>query len=751
MRRLNKKGRIILAVVLGLVALNIVTDLALLLVPSDYLANLKERPYSTVYYDSQQQLLQVTSLPQGGRREKLESREITRLVKKVFIKAEDKRFYFHHGADYTALLSAVWQNIRGKQIVRGGSTITMQLVKMQNQDNSLTLKRKLHDIFYAQVIEAKHTKKTIFEVYINSLFFGHGATGLASAARTFYGRTVDELGAQELCCLAVIPRNPTFYDPVKNADNCAERACELYNKIFHKKMSVQDFKAYLPEKLFSYPYEAPHYIRYLQNASNASQNKDSYKVTLSINLELEKYAQQILNDALMQAEGSRISNASLLLIENKTGAPLAWVGSAEFFDEENNGQIDGVLVNNQPGSSMKPFLYALALQTKDENGDPLFSPGTILADIPQEFGEEKLYIPSNFNNRYNGPVRLRIALASSLNVPAVSVLNTLGVENYLEKLYALGFESLRRTGKDADLGLALGAGEVPLVELVPAFAVFTRDGVAFDGTQVYEPDTARLICSILSDKGARALGFGYTQTFETSYPAIFKTGTSNQYQNIIALGSTKDYTIGVWMGNFNGQTVMGKTGSSLPAWSAKKMLDFLYGEKGPVGDKLKEMEFAEPENWTRQKICSLSGMRAGADCPATVYEYCYDGAQDYEEACTWHKKSGGQTETLYPVEYQQWARTTKPDIQINYNTSPLYIHTPKNNSVFYYSELHKEKQAVSVEVFGGAGDTLKVYYDDRLIKEVERPFAFQLPVERGEHICRVVCDGQEDMFAFVIK
>ena len=169
MRRLNKKGRIILAVVLGLVALNIVTDLALLLVPSDYLANLKERPYSTVYYDSQQQLLQVTSLPQGGRREKLESREITRLVKKVFIKAEDKRFYFHHGADYTALLSAVWQNIRGKQIVRGGSTITMQLVKMQNDDNSLTVRRKLHDIFYACVIEAKHTKKTIFEV-VNTLY-----------------------------------------------------------------------------------------------------------------------------------------------------------------------------------------------------------------------------------------------------------------------------------------------------------------------------------------------------------------------------------------------------------------------------------------------------------------------------------------------------------------------------------------------------------------------------------------------------
>ena len=743
MIKFNKKGRIVLTTVLGLFAIIIAFNLVLLFIVKDPLKQIEALPYSTVYYDAQGELLQVTSLPDGGRREKLKATDISRNIKKVFIKAEDKRFYFHNGVDYLALVSALIQNASGKQIVRGGSTITMQLVKMQDSNKGRTLSRKLHDIFYAQVIEAKHTKHRIFEAYINSLYFGHGATGLASAARTYYGRTADTLCAQELCCLAVIPRNPTAYDPFRNAENCAGRACELYNKIFHKKMTLQEFAAFLPARLFSYPYEAPHYIRYY--------NSQEPVVNLSIYLELQKYAQQLLNDALLQAEGSRISNASLLLIENKTGKPLAWVGSADFFDEEHSGQIDGVLVNNQPGSSMKPFLYALALETKDEQEDPLFTPGTILADIPQEFGDQKLYIPSNFNNRYNGPVRLRIALASSLNVPAVWVLNTLGVDNYLEKLYELGFDSLKRSGKNADLGLALGAGEVPLVELVPAFSVFVRDGISFDGSQVYEPDTARLICSILSDKGARALGFGYTQTFETSYPAIFKTGTSNQYQNIIALGATKDYTIGVWMGNFDGQTVMGKTGSSLPAWSAKKMLDYLYGEKGPTGEKLKEMEFPEPENWTKQKICSLSGLPAGPDCPATVYEYCLNGSEHDIGVCTWHKKTNGELETLYPPEYQQWARTTKPDIQIDYNTSPLYIQTPKNNAVFYYSELHKEKQAVSVEVFGGKEDTLEIYFDDNLFGTIQRPFVFQLPVERGEHTCMVVCGGEVCEISFAVK
>jgi len=742
--RITRKA--LLTIAAGLFSFFLILRLLLLFTPFKALKAFEALPYSTAFYDSKGSLLQVTSLGNGERREKLSQSQINKQIKKVFIKAEDKRFYFHHGVDFAALANAAIQNITGHKIIRGGSTISMQLVKMMSDNTSPTISRKLHDMYFANVLETKRSKGKIFELYINSLYFGHQATGLASAARTYYGCKAAALTNEQLCCLAVIPRNPTYYDPLKNPQNCAKRAAELYNRLYRKKISAQDFEQFLPKKLFSYPYEAPHYIRYLRQTEQSQETE----ITVSVNLELQKYAEQILNDALIQAEGSRISNASLLLIENKTGKPLAWVGSAKFFDEENSGQIDGVLVKNQPGSSMKPFLYALALETKDEEGLPLFTPGTILADIPMEFGGEKLYIPSNFNNRYNGPVRLRVALASSLNVPAVYILDKLGVDTYLSKLDMLGFESLKYTGEKADLGLALGAGEVTLKELVPAFSVFVRDGRDLTGTQIYETDTARLICSILSDKGARALGFGYTQTFETDYPAIFKTGTSNQYQNIIALGATKDYTIGVWMGNFDGQTVIGKTGSSLPAWAAKKLLDYMYGGKITDSKKLKQLEFEEPENWTRKKICSLSGMEAGPNCPATVYEYCFNGQQDCE-TCSWHKHIDGELQTMYPPEYQQWARTTKPDIQIDYNTSQLYIQTPKDNSLFYYSELHKEKQAVWVEVFGGAQNTLEIYYDDNYFGSVDRPFTFQLPVERGTHSCRVVCGEESCKIDFIVK
>ena len=735
-----KRFRILQIIFFSLAGVIITSRLLLLVLPYPALQAFEQQPYSTVIYDTNGELLQVTALEQGGRREYIPYNEIPKAVKKAFIKAEDSNFYLHHGTDYIALCRAAVQNLKNKKIVRGGSTITMQLVKMMNDNNDISVSRKLHDIFYANVIEAKKSKPKILELYMNSLYFGHNATGIASAARTFYGRKLSELSPEQICCLAVIPRNPTMYDPIKNPDNCAERACELYNKVFHKKLLLQDFRAFLPQTVFSYPYEAPHYVRHILQTEEKTPVK-----TLSINLELQRYAERLLNDALIQAQDSRISNASLLLIENKTGTPLVWAGNAQFFDGEHSGQIDGVLVKNQPGSSMKPFLYALALETTDDQGQPEFLPNTIIADIPQEFGDEKLYIPSNFNNRYNGPVRLRIALASSLNVPAVYVLNKVGVDNYLNKLFYLGFESLRKTGKDADLGLALGAGEVTLNELVTAFAVFVRDGKDFNNNQIYETDTARIICSMLSDKAARSLGFGYSQTFETKYPTIFKTGTSNQYQNIIALGATKDYTIGVWMGNFSGQTVVGKTGSSLPAWVAKSLFDYIYGDR----DSYKNLEFDEPENWTKQKICSLSGKLAGPNCQATVYEYCRNDLS-YEQ-CSWHKNEDGVIQTVYPSEYQQWARTTKPDVTIDYTTSPLYIQSPKDNALFYFSELHKEKQAVSVEVFGGKDDTLKIYYDEEFFAEVSRPFSFQLPVERGEHICTVICGDETDRIRFVIK
>ena len=736
-----KKNLPVLYLILGFLAV----WLLLRYTPYPELDELVSQPYSCRVYDCNGNIIQITSLDDGLKREFLPLEEIDQQVKTVFIKAEDKRFYLHHGVDYTAAITAFFQNMSSKKTIRGASTISMQLAKICSPVEVHSFSRKLQDILNAYRIEARFSKKKILELYLNSVPFGMNVCGVNSAARSFFGKPVNDLSPEQLCCLAVIPRRPSSYNPINHPTECAEMAREIANGLSFvdiDKISKASESAFA----FKYPYNMPHYILYLKKT--ASQLFEDYELHLSADMNVQNQAESLLSDALLQAKNSRISNGAVLLINNKDGSVISWVGSGNWFDDSVSGQIDGVLVKNQPGSSMKPFLYALAFDTPDQKGNPLYYPSKVIADIPQEFGGENLYIPANFNNRFNGPIRTRVALASSLNIPAVTILNEIGVDNYLNKLYELGFYSLRNGGRQADLGLALGAGEVTLQELVKAFSVFPRDGKDFENNQIYSQDTARLICSILSDKSSRALGFGYAQTFETDYPAIFKTGTSNQYQNITALGATKDYTIGVWMGNFAGQTVIGKTGSSLPAWIAKNILD--YVEKSIQGNAQYNKDFEKPENWTLQKICSLSGLKAGPDCPASVYEYIKNGCES--EVCEWHKKNAdGDIEIVFPSEFQQWVKTNNISAVINYNSSPLTLLSPKDNSVFYYSSASATKQAINVQVIGGSTNELSIFYDNKPYFQVQRPFDFQLPVERGNHSCTCTCGNEKITFNFIVK
>ena len=732
MRRLIRTGVIILGVLF-------VFPVIMHLVPFPELTKFMAQEYSCRIYDRRGELIQVTALSGGGRREFTPVKKIPKALQKSFIKQEDRRFYFHHGVDWLAIIGAFIQNRRADKIVRGGSTITMQLAKAVNNDNSPTLSRKLKDVFYAYRIEAKLSKKKILELYLNSIYFGANSYGVTSGARSYFGCELQNLSPGQIQVLSFIPRNPTYYNPVE------------HKKRFET-ISEEASLAARTSCYYKYPFNLPHFVNFIVSEASKNDTTLPYELHTSVDLEISKLSENYLREALEQAKEARITNGSLLLLDNSDGSVISWLGNGDFFDYENNGQIDGVLVTNQPGSSMKPFLYALAIE------NDLLQPSTVLADIPSEFGNEKLYIPENFNNRFNGPVRTRIALASSLNVPAVSTLNKLGVKTYLEKLYELGFESLRKndSGLKADLGLALGAGEVSLNELVPAFSVFIRDGVYLplrytsndnkkltNGRQLYTSDTSRIITSILSDKGARSLGFGYTQTFQTDYPSIFKTGTSNQYQNIIALGATEHFTIGVWMGNFSGNTVIGKTGSSLPAWVAKNILDKI--------ESATLHSFPEPEHWHKERICSLSGLRAGPNCRAVVTEYVKDGTD--LPTCTWHTKLENSQEisTVYPPEYQQWLRPRPDKGFVDYSQSPLTILTPKNNSLFFYSSLNHNLQAIPFEITGGSESCLEVFYDEKKFAIIDRPFLFSLPVDRGEHSCRVVCGNEELTIYFTVR
>lgn len=686
------------------------------IIPFPELKNFVNKEYSTAYYDCDGVLLQVIPLEDGLRREYTPIKEIPPSVRKAFVKSEDKRFYFHCGIDFISLGGALVQNAKAGKTVRGASTITMQIVKMMNPDAPRTKQQKIKEIFEALKIEARLSKRQILELYLNSVPFGNNTEGVTSAARIIYGKELNQLTEKQIETLAKIPRRPSSYNPILTKE----------------------------VKPFIYPNDVPHYIRYLENQPKIEKNR-TYKKKLSVSKSLQAYAEGQLRTALEQTKNNRISNGAVLVIENKTGNVLAWVGN-DFWEDKIDGQIDGVLVKNQPGSSMKPFLYAMALESTDEKGNHLYLPNTILADVPKEYGSETLYVPSNFNNRFNGPIRFRVALASSLNVVAVDILNNIGVDSYLNKLYELGFESLKNGGKEADLGLALGAGEVALKELVYAFSVFPRDGKDYKNNQIYSQNTARIINSILSDKNARSMGFGYTQTYETTYPSIFKTGTSNQYQNITALGATKDYTVGVWMGNFDGSTVVGKTGSSLPAYIAKNILDYLHQNNDT------NLEFEEPIGWEKRKICSLSGMEEGINCPHSVYEYVKKDDKSLQE-CNWHRYStkSKTVETVYPAEYQKWVRQNEVEGKLDNYSQKLEIISPKDDALFYFSYMNQDMQAITIEAIGGGDDVAYIEYDGEIFSTSSRPFLFYIPVERGFHSCRVVCGIQSDYIEFEVR
>ncbi|MCL2443421.1 MAG: transglycosylase domain-containing protein [Treponema sp.] len=739
--------------------------------PYPELKQFQARQYSVRYYDRDGMLLQISPLDDGLRREM--PREIPQQVKDIFVFAEDGRFYKHWGVDLFSLARALSQNISKGRRVSGASTITMQLARVisdnandtgSREGRRQTLGSKLTEMINALRLETRFSKDEILEMYINSLPFGFNTEGVTSASRTFFSSELSMLSPAQLFCLAVIPRRPNLYNPLDNPDNCAAAATELHLRFMDNKkrrekwplfaqIDERDFEFALSSaRRFHYPFELPHLIRHI-NAGLVSSGTIIGEMHLTIDLALQNYLEDAIAGNIAIHYLSRLTNGSAVVIDNETGEILAWVGSADFFNEESAGQIDGVLALNQPGSSMKPFLYAMAL----EKG---FLPTDVIADVPMTFGEREVYIPRNFNDRFNGPILFRASLASSLNIPAVYLLYRLGVKNYSRLLHELGFDSLEKSAEDAGLGLALGNAPVSLLELVRAFSVFPRDGIyipvtwqketEIDEHRVFSVDSSRLICSFLSDSNARVLAFGSGRNFRTSFPAIFKTGTANQFQSIVALGASTQYSVGVWMGNFTGETVYNKTGSSLPAAIARNTLNVLHGVNPAARNQTVSgghSDFPVPDNWKIKRICAVSGMDPTEACLAVINEYVHP--EEDRSNCTWHQIINGRSETTYPAEYQAWFTASIRQGFLDYGSRPLEIINPRDGFV-YLSSHGIGMDDIPVEVIGGDGDVLYVTHNNSTFT-ISRPFVFFLPREPGLNILRVKNGEEEEIVTFSIE
>jgi penicillin-binding protein 1C len=693
-------------------------------------------------------VLRVFPADDGVRREWAGLEEFPAGVVRIFLRAEDRRFYFHPGVDPLAVLGSAGRNLRAGRIVSGASTVTMQLARLIRPRPG-GFWGKFREAADALRLEAKLSKKEILELWLNNLPFGSNIEGLPAMGRARFGRPAAALDENRAALLAAVPRRPGRYDPAVNPEEAVTAALALSARyaLGLGEAALREAAAEAGaeaggagEKL---PFFAPHFTgeaaAFLKNAGGPA----VFSVRSTLDRDFQAYGEALLHNALGLLRNNRVTNGAVLAIENDTGAIRVYVGSASWFDEENSGKIDGVRVVNQPGSCLKPFLYALAL-------DSGFGPQDILPDLPTVFGGGEAYIPANFNRRFNGPVRLRVALASSLNIPAVYTLERLGVAAFEDQLVSLGFDSIAASRGSHGAGLALGNGEVSLLELVRAFSVFPRGGSFLPlkyieeantgngagngagtvaggrdagGRRVMSPYAAWVISDVLSDRASRFTGFGPAPALVTPFSSMFKTGTANQFQHIWALGASPRFTVGVWMGNFSGETVIGRTGSSHPARIAAELLKALESgdsREGPVGGPPPEGAVAVP-------ICALSGMAAGSGCGGGLREWL---PRDRIPApCTWHRNTG----LVYPPEYQAWLEERFRSGRAGGGGTGGFIRLPVSGSVFYLDPaLPPEAQALRLETAGFLPEA-PVYVDQLLQGVLNSAGVYALPLFPGRH------------------
>jgi penicillin-binding protein 1C len=706
--------------------------LTLRLLPYPELAAYRERGYGLVIQDRNGRTLRVLPAPDGVKREWAPLKEIPAGVLRTFIRAEDRRFYIHPGVDPLAVAGSALRNLRSGRVVSGASTITMQLARLI-RPRGPGLRGKLAEAWDALRLEARLSKGEILELWLNGIPFGSNIEGLPAMTRARFGLPLAQLDDPQAAILAVIPRRPSRYDPLAGepALEAAVGAALAFSSGLGltesalREAALEAGRRGLPERA---PFYAPHFTERLAEMRPG----DGARVLRStLDLGLQSYAEGRLETELSMLGGNRVSNGAILAIENGTGAVRVYAGSASWFDEDWGGKMDGVRVLNQPGSCLKPFLYALAL-------DSGFNPAQVLPDLPAIFGSREAYIPSNFNRRFNGPVRLRVALASSLNIPAVYLLERLGVGAFEEYLISLGFDSIAARQGSHGTGLALGNAEVSLEELVRGFSVFPRGGslpelrwleeppesqmeTGGEGPEpLMSPYAAALIADILSDRASRFVGFGPAPALATEFESMFKTGTANQFQHIWALGATKRFTVGVWMGNFSGETVVGRTGSSIPARIAADLLGALEESADrPAGQANLLPGLAE-----QIRICALSGMAATAACPGATPEWI--PRDRVPGPCTWH----GAGPVRYPPEYQAWlSGQSRPGIAEQ--RGPGFIRIPVPGSVYYLDpSLPEEAQALRVET-GGFSPGALVYAGGLLQGRLNQGGIYILPLSRG--------------------
>ncbi|PWB76261.1 MAG: penicillin-binding protein [Anaerolineales bacterium] len=748
--------------------------------------------------DRNGQLLYEIIPPEGGRNTVLSIENIPQCLKDATLAVEDKNFYTNPGIDLTGIVRSLWINIRGGETIAGGSTITQQVARNlllgENERTERSLRRKLREVILAWQMTRKLSKDEILALYLNQMNYGGMAYGVEAASQTYFGKPANELLLPECALIAGLPQAPGAYNPFTNPDLATERQrivlglLERNGFISH----AERLGAELTPLSFNptpYPLEAPHFVWIIKDQIDGLMlqgilnPKQSLVVRTTLDLGYQHLAESVLTRRIGEfkvedgAISHNVNNAALVVLNPKSGEILALVGSADFFDESIHGALNMATTPRQTGSAFKPFIYALALDPSRLNA---WTAATPIIDVSTNFTlrDGTPYTPLNYDEKEHGLVSVRQSLGSSLNIPAVKTLQKVGIENILDLAKRLGITSLERADQ-YDLSLALGGGQVSLLELSTAYAALANRGVYTGNTslldihdadgnllyameekpslQILDPRLAWLISDILGDDSARSIGFGTDSTLRLNRTAAVKTGTTTNFHDNWTIGYTPDLLVGVWVGNSGYEpmhNVTGLTGAA-PIWH-EVMRGLLQGHP--------DQSFKRPDGLTQMEVCDISGLLPGPLCPHTHTEWFIAGTEPTQTDSTYQQiwidtltnsradnatpieRRKPVTVLNLPTEAQAWAHeqglpllTDYPlgsaDFQQN-NESPLILLSPPPKMVYRIDpNFDPSAQQLLIEVAAGQGiSQVEIWVDGTLFTTLSSlPYQAWWTLSEGEH------------------
>jgi penicillin-binding protein 1C len=620
-------------------------------------AALEPRPGPLVL-DRTGRILRLAPDAQGRKLVTLPNRVVPKRVAAAFVAAEDQRFWRHPGLDPLAVLRAAMSNLSHGRIVSGASTITMQLARLSHP-GPRSYYGKLVEVCRSLRIELALSKDEILRRYLDRVPLGNNLLGVEAGAWAYFGKTASRLTVGEAALLAALVKAPGALNPYgPHRDRLLARQRWVLNRMARLGyLNPQELQARLSDPITfrgtgprapAFPFEAPHFVNLLLAAGKPSA-PGSQRLRTTLDLPLQQRAQAIILSHRTRLLKAGASQAAAVIVANASREVLALVGSCAYGPRD-QGFNNGATAWRSPGSTLKPFLYALAL-------DQGFTPASILEDVERRYRTPRgEFIPSNFDRVSHGPISFREALGNSLNLSAVNLLNLMGPETYYDTLAGLHLINHPEfTPARYGLGLVVGNPEISLLQLAAAYACLanrgkfaplrlTRDSPREDGAPVFSPQAAFIISDILSDPMARTRIFGGASAMNPPYRMAIKTGTSTHSRDLWAVAYTPEYTLAVWVGNFNGRPTADLSGAGAAAPIVADLAEALFAGSIPA-------PFRKPAGVVTAEVCAFSGLKPGPGCLHHRQELFMAGTEP-QAVCSYHHPR--EPWHRMPTNYADW-------------------------------------------------------------------------------------------------